>query len=265
MHARTIGHEWRILLAGVMVLALGLAEAAGQPPQPPKTVGSVELPPAPPPTVGFVLKDRHGRALPSRTHFARAGGGNVDVALVRDLARDDTIVIAMTGVVTAGPQPCKANSAAIDFDLDQEFEIAFADKKITKAKLSAEAQVIGLLRGDRHGGSAHVGPATIAISCERICLLSLAIGGHGVSGDDFLAINDHKGPINIPVLAGDYHLHQSFHIAADHAPSIPGKAAAAEFAPEPALDPTWISLTDPFHGASKKEFGFRVILHVEPE
>jgi hypothetical protein len=63
----------------------------------------------------------------------------------------------------------------------------------------------------------------------------------------------------------EYHLLQTFHISADHARSIRGKAAAAEFAPDLALDPTWISVTDPFRGANKKEFGFRVTLRVEPE
>ena len=84
-------------------------------------------------------------------------------------------------------------------------------------------------------------------------------------GDDNLSINDHKGPVSMALPPGDFHRRQTCRINADHARSILGKAAAAEFGPDPALDPTWISITDPFHGASKKEFGFRVTLRVEPE
>ena len=46
---------------------------------------------------------------------------------------------------------------------------------------------------------------------------------------------------------------------------LPCKAASAEFAPDPALDPLWISAFEPFHGAQKKDFGFRVTIKVEPE
>jgi hypothetical protein len=35
--------------------------------------------------------------------------------------------------------------------------------------------------------------------------------------------------------------------------------------PDPALDPLWISAFEPFHGAQKKDFGFRVTIKVEPE
>jgi hypothetical protein len=44
-----------------------------------------------------------------------------------------------------------------------------------------------------------------------------------------------------------------------------GKSASAEFAPDPALDPLWISYWEPFHGAGKKDFGFQVILKVAGE
>ena len=43
------------------------------------------------------------------------------------------------------------------------------------------------------------------------------------------------------------------------------KAASAEFAPDPALDPLWISYWEPFHGAIKKDFGFQVTVRVVPE
>jgi hypothetical protein len=218
--------------------------------------------PAPaPPKVSFILKDRHGHATPTRTNMAHTGGGNVDVVQ----PREDTLVFIMTGVVTAGPNPCDGTAAGMAFDLNQDFEIDFADAFTKKAKLTLEAQVVGLLRGDKFGGCASVNSCSVVVVNGKSSVLALALEGHTVNGDDNLAINDRKRPDAVSVPAGDYHLLQTLHISADHARSIRGKAAAAEFAPDPALDPTWISITDPFRGANKKEFGFRVILRVEPE
>jgi hypothetical protein len=175
------------------------------------------------------------------------------------------LIVTMSGVATAGPNPGTATAADMAFDLNQDFEIVIADPKIKKAKLTLEAQVIGLLRGDQNGGSAGVNNGSVEVVSGITSVLSLAIEGHSVCGDDNLAINDRKGPVSVAVPPGDYHMLQTFHISANHARSICGKAAAAEFAPDPALDPTWISVTDPFRGANKKEFGFRVTLRVEPE
>jgi hypothetical protein len=253
MHARRHRHGLLALCTATIGLVLSVLELSAQAPPAPIT--------PPPPKVGFILKDRHGHAIPWRTDAAHTGGGNADVAQ----PRDDTLIITMSGVVTAGPHPCKATAASIDFDLHQEFAIAFADPKLTKAKLTTEAQVIGLLRGDKNGGSASITNGAVVITWGDNSVLSLSLEDHAVDGDDHLAINDHKGPCSVPVLAGDYCLQQKFHMSAAHVRSICGKAAAAEFAPDPTLDPTWISVTDPFHGANKKEFGFRVILRVEPE
>jgi hypothetical protein len=216
---------------------------------------------APVPRVGFVLKDRHGHATPERFGTTHTGGGNTDIAQ----PRDDTVIITMTGVAVAGPHPGKASSAVMNFDLNQSLDIVFADEKLKKAKLTMEAQIIGLLRGDAQGGSAGVcnGAATVAVGEQAI--LAVSIEGHAVNGGENLSINDRKGPISVSVQAGDYHLFQAFRISAAHVRSIRGKAASAEFAPDPALDPTWISYFEPFHGANKKEFGFRVTLRVEPD
>ena len=273
MHACWNRHGLRTLVAAMIGIVLLLPALSAQaPPSPPKvrfelTRGPVALEPkgteAPPPSskVNFVLKDRHGHATPARTDAAHTGGGNTDVAQ----PREDTLIITMSGVVTAGPHPVKGSSALMDFDLNQEFTIGIADPKVKKARLTIEAHVVGLLRGDRHGGSASVSTGAATVACGDVCILSLAIEGHTVSGDDNLAINDHKGPVSVAAPPGDFHLMQNFRVSAAHVRSICGKAAAAEFAPDPALDPTWISVADPFRGANKKEFGFRVILRVEPE
>ena len=43
---------------------------------------------------------------------------------------------------------------------------------------------------------------------------------------------------------------------------LPCKAPSAEFAPDPALDPLWISYKEPFHAAIKKDFGLQVTIKV---
>jgi hypothetical protein len=254
---RTAAHA---VFAAVVGVALPLSLWSAQPPekQPPEKLP----PPTPSATrVAFVLKDRHGHATPQRTICTHTAGGNTDVAQ----PKDDTVIITMTGVVVAGPHPCKASSAVLTFDLNQQVEIVFNDEKLKKAKLTVEAQIIGLLRGDRHGGSAEVCNGAAAVTSAGVSILALAIEGHAVAGDENLSINDHKGPVSVPVLPGEYHVFQGFRISAAHVRSICGKAASAEFAPDPALDPLWISYWEPFHGAGKKDFGFRVTYHVEPE
>jgi hypothetical protein len=256
MHGRPHCRGLGVLFAAVTAAPLALL--AAQPPQAPQ---GPPAPPTPPPKVAFVLKDRHGHATPASTHAAHTGGGGTDVAQ----PRDDTVIITLTGVTTAGPHPFQSTAASLDFDMNQAFEIVFNDPKVTKARLTSEAHLIGLLRGDRYGGSASAGDGTAVVTSGGGPILGLAIEGHTVDCDANLAVNDHKGPDSVPVLPGDYHLLQTFRLHAAHLQGICGKAAAAEFAPDPALDPTWITVTDPFRGANKKEFGFRVILRVEPE
>ena len=87
-----------------------------------------------------------------------------------------------------------------------------------------------------------------------------------VAGGDNLSINDRQGPLSVPVTPGPYTLRQTFGLSAAHARSLKFcKAASAEFAPDPALDPLWISYWEPFHGAAKKDFGFQVVVKVAPE
>ena len=77
------------------------------------------------------------------------------------------------------------------------------------------------------------------------------------------SINDHEGPVEIPISPGKYLLSQTFAITAAHPGTLrPCKAASAEFAPDPALDPLWISYWEPFHGATKKDFGLQITMKV---
>jgi hypothetical protein len=238
------------LVAGIIAMLAPLALVA----QPPAA-------PAPPgPRVSISLKGRHGHAVPHRSGHQHTGGGNISV----EQSRDDTISLTMSGVAVAGVHPYQGSQSSMDFDLEQHFELVFNDEKLKKVKLTLDATVVGLLRGDKYGGCAEVRKGAVAITAGGIPVTQLALEPHSVCGCDNLAINDHVGPISVPVLSGDYELNQSFSIATSHARSILGKASSAEFAPDPALDPLWISYTEPFHGVAKKDFGFRVIVKVEP-
>jgi hypothetical protein len=242
------------LVAALLPTAVLLAQG-GQPAPPPQAAATA------PPKFSLTLYERHGHATPQRHGFQHTGGGNTDVSQ----PAPDTVVVTMSGVAVAGPHPCKASVAALDFDFTQCFEITADKAEVKGCKLTLEARVIGLLRTDHKGrGSADesgcaavvTGPAEVV----RVCAPA-----HAVAGGENLSINDHDGPAAVTAGLGKHTLHQSFHIAVHNAHGFCGKASSAEFAPDPALDPLWISYWEPFHGAAKKDFGFQVILKVAAE
>lgn len=216
-----------------------------------------------PATATITLKERHGHATPTRRGFQHTGGGNIDVAQ----PTPDALVITMTGVAVAGPHPTKTSEASFEFDLSQCMEIAFSKPEVKKGKLTMEARVIGLLRSQRKGGgSAQEGPGQATLSAGEAVLATVSAPAHVVSCGDNLSLNDHDGPVAIAVGPGTYTLHQTFAVRVlNPRCALPCKAASAEFAPDPALDPLWISYFEPFHGAAKKDFGFQVTVKVAPE
>jgi hypothetical protein len=176
------------------------------------------------------------------------------------------VVITMTGVAVAGPHPCKDSTAAMDFDLQQCFEVSVDKAEVKAAKLTLEARVIGLLRSGHCGkGTAEESGGCAAVAAGPAQVVTVCAPPHSVSGGENLSINDHDGPVTVPVAVGKYTLHQTFHLAVHNPRGFCGKASSAEFAPDPALDPLWISYWEPFHGAQKKDFGFQVTLKVAPE
>jgi hypothetical protein len=89
---------------------------------------------------------------------------------------------------------------------------------------------------------------------------------HAVAGNESLSVNDKEGPAGVVVPAGRYCLNQSFRVSATMPKCVlPCQAPSAEFAPDPALDPLWISTREPFKGAKKADLGFQVTLKVAPE
>jgi hypothetical protein len=204
-----------------------------------------------PPPVSITLHERHGHVTPIKGKCTHTGGGLIDVAS----PSSDTVVITMSGAVVANSE--------MKFDLDQSFEISFDDPKVKKAKLTIEGRVVGLLRGEKKGcaeytdASAHVNAGTVG-------LVSISVPPHSACDCESLAVNDHDGPRTIPVAPGKYTLQQTFAIAA-RSDCVFCKRPSAEFAPDPALDPLWISYHEPFHGVKKDTFGFQVTLKVIPD
>ena len=123
--------------------------------------------------------------------------------------------------------------------------------------------VVGLLRGERRG-SAEYSEACASILATPAEIVTLCVPPHCASGRENLAVNDHDGPRTVSILPGKYALHQTFTISA-HTDSVVCKRPSAEFAPDPALDPLWISYFEPFHGVKKESFGFQVTIKVAPD
>jgi hypothetical protein len=214
---------------------------------------------APSPPVTITLEARHGHVTPHRQGCCHTGGGNIDVAQ----PAADTVVVTMTSVGVATGAPCGPGAAGMDFDLDQGFEVVFEKSDVKAAKLTLEGRIIGLLRGGSRGGAAEETHGCATVTGGQMALLTLCLPDHAVTGCENLSLNDHAGPVTVSVSAGKYTLHQVWHVEAAHTRSLlPCKAASAEFAPDPALDPLWISYWEPFHGITKKDFGFQFTLKV---
>jgi hypothetical protein len=256
--------EWSCaILLGLITPAVGLL--AQETKVPPGTPVVIQVTPAaaPAPAVSISLGNRQSQVSPSRSGFTHTGAGNIDVAQ----PSADTVVITMTGVAVAGAHPTKASSASMNFELTQSFEVSFDNPKVKKAKLTVEGRLIGLLRSQRKGcGSASEGPGCATVTSDKASLITVCVLEHAVAGGESLSINDHEGPSDVSIAPGKYTLHQTFTVSATHGKSLlPCKAASAEFAPDPALDPLWISYWEPFHGANKKDLGFQITIKVAAE
>jgi hypothetical protein len=254
----------KLLYVGLLGLLTPLAALAKDepktvPPGTPVTITVTAPTPAPPP-VSITQGDRHGHVTPCSDGCVHTGGGNIDI----QQPSPDTLVITMSGVAVAYGTPCSGSVASLDFDLDQCLEVVFEKADLKAAKVTMEARVIGLLRAEKKGGADESnGCAGLVSEGGGAPVVSVCAPAHSVGGGESLSINDHCGPVSNPIVAGKYKLHQSFRISAT-APRcvLPCKAPSAEFAPDPALDPLWISYKEPFHGATKKDFGLQVTIKV---
>ncbi len=244
--------------AGMLApLSLTAQEKTTVPPGTPVTI-TVQPAASTAPPASFTLGARHGHVVPVRHGCTHTGGGNIDIAQ----PSPDTLVITMSGAAIAYGALQNA-TAGMNFDLEQCFEINFDNPKLKRAKLTMEGRVIGLLRSHCRNDCASYDQACASVTVAHASILHLCVPPHSVGASENLSVNDHDGPISVPVQAGKYTLHQTFIISANaRAHVVPVKGPSAEFAPDPALDPLWLAYKEPFHGAAKKDFGFQVTIKV---
>jgi hypothetical protein len=249
------------VLAGMSLpLTLPAQEKTAVPPGTPVNI-TVQPAASSAPPISIILGPRHGHVTPERCGCTHTGGGNIDIAQ----PTPDVLVITMSGAAVAYGAVRDA-MAAQGFDLDQCFELSFDNPKVKKGKLTMEGRVIGLLRSHCHSDSAGYDDACACIGVGPASILKLCVPPHSVAGKQALSVNDHDGPVSVPVTAGKYMLHQTFRVWANaHKTIVPTKGPSSEFAPDPAIDPLWLSYKEPFHGAVKKDFGFQVTIKVAEE
>jgi hypothetical protein len=245
----------RGLAVSLFALAAPLAllpaqEKTAVPPGTPVNITVTAAGPAAPP-VSLTLHERHGHVTPAKGKHDHSGGGLIDVTS----PAPDTVLVAMSGAVVA--------DASMRFELDQCIEVSFDDPKLKKARLLVEGRVIGLLRGEKNG-CAEYSDACASVLAGTVELVTVCVPSHQVCGCDNLSVNDHDGPKGVPIAPGKYTLHQTFTIAA-HSEGVLHKKSSAEFAPDPAIDPLWISYHEPFHGVKKDTFGYQVVVKVVPD
>jgi hypothetical protein len=248
-------HLARCLALSLLGLAVPLSLVEGQEKAvvPPGAAVNITVVPgaAAAPPLSITLYERHGHVTPNKGKCTHTGGGLIDVAS----PSPDTVLVTMSGAVVANSE--------MKFELDQVFEVSFDDPKVKRAKLLIEGRVIGLLRGEKKG-CAEYDEACATVACAPVELVTVWVPTHKVCGCDNLSVNDHDGPKATAIAATKYTLHQTFRIAAQ-TDSYVCKRPSAEFAPDPALDPLWISYHEPFHGVKKDTFGFQVIMKVVPD
>ena len=217
---------------------------------------------SPAPDVSLLLGKREGHVTPVRAGCQHTGGGNIDV----QQPSPDTFVVTMSGVAVAHGSPCGPATAALEFTLNQAFEVSFDNPKVKAAKLTMEGQVVGFLRSHKNGTAEESATATVTSSAGGPSPLGITMPSHAVGAGENLSVNDKEGPVTCVVAAGKFCVNASFRVSASMPKTaFPGKAPSAEFAPDPALDPLWISYKEPFKGAKKGELGFQITLKVTPE
>jgi hypothetical protein len=207
----------------------------------------------------FLLRSREGVVTPQRSKDAQTGGGFIQVTQVQP----NVIMALMRGAVVAGTGH-KEGAAALQFSLNQDFEIVATRAGLRPPRLVVAGWVIGALESTlREGGTAEQSPACAALRSGGETLLSLCLKPHGVGPGENLLVNDRVGPLELVVAPGGFCLNQTLalHAAQAKAHCLAGSAAAV-FDPDPRLDAQWNEVLKPFRAVPSRDFGFRIIVRV---
>src|SRR5579871_4484629 len=117
----------------------------------------------------ILLRSRDGIVTPERSKDAQTGGGFIQVTQVEP----NVIMVLMRGAVAAGATH-KQGMAAMQFSLNQDFEIVPTRTGIKPPRLVMAAWAIGALQSTlQEGGSAEHSPACAAVRSGGETLLHL--------------------------------------------------------------------------------------------
>lgn len=205
------------------------------------------------------LRSREAVVTPEWSKDSQTGGGFIQVTQVEPNA----VMALMRGAVAARADH-KDGAAAIQFLLNQDFEILPTRKGLRPPRLVLAAWTIGALESTRRdGGMAEHSPACACVRSGGQSLLNVSLKPHAAGGGENLLVNDRVGPLELCVLPGLFCLNQTFalHAAQSKSHCYPGSAAAV-FDPDPKLDSSWSTVLKPFRAVPARDFGFRVILRV---
>lgn len=213
---------------------------------------------AAPPYV-ILLRSRGAAVTPEKSKNSQTGGGYIQLTQVEP----NTVMILMRGTVAAAADH-KDGSAALQFELNQDFEIVPALKGAPPPRMTLSAWVIGALNStEKEGGSAEQAAGCTTVESAGTPLLKVCVNPHAISAGQNLLVNDRFGPVDAAVVPGAFTLHQTFALRANQPKACYHRGfAAADFDPDPRLDSQWNPLLKPFRAVPHKDFGFRVLLRV---
>ena len=219
------------------------------------------------PAYQIVLRSRRAEVTPTRTGDAQTGGGSIVV----EQPEPNTVIVTMGGSAVAGSD-FHGSAAGIDFNLEEDLEIAPTRPGVRPPRVGLIGRVVGTLqvtdpcKCGKHCkpcGSAEVGPAVAGLACGDASLLALSVPPAGVSCGQELAINNRDGPVECPAVPGCYSLSGSFRIGVTQGKGVfYRQAAVADFDPAPQLDAFWADVLKPFRAVPRREFGFKIVLRV---
>ncbi|HEY3787626.1 MAG TPA: hypothetical protein VGL71_02170, partial [Urbifossiella sp.] len=131
--------------------------------------------------------------------------------------RADMLLASMTGMAAAGGLPCEDSNSEVAFDLSQAFTIVNDRNNNRPIRLSMEAQLIGLFRGNREGaGTASTLPAEAIISTGGVTAAHVGFPGRSHSGKDIMFISERSPSIEAIIGPGEFTLSQKFTIRCSH-------------------------------------------------
>ena len=235
-------------LFGLTVIANG---SQGQPPR-------AEALPAP--KYSITLGARDACVTPCTSNRARADGGIIDV----QTPSANTITVAMTGTPAADSYLGCTSTATQTFRLVQEFEVACSDSAISTVSWTLDSTLTGYVRSARKAGACVPGRRYRDPSSGATPPLALSHPPQCVSGTQGQLCNQHLPPVQGPPMpVGRYTLAAEF-VLDTTASGVCNAHAVADFSPDTSLPTDWVRVRDPFQGASKKSFGFTLVLTAGP-